>query len=295
MPVIPYKKTVEIDSYGYFAGLGESPTEQFTGWPTLAAKRTAQEAFKGAIVAADKAIYEAKSKMPGVFSTLAGMALPGGPLVAFLSSDVRDRISQTADDRAAQWELAKKTLWEVGNYGTVTVDGSTRAVTPDEMKKLLGIISANIVSMQQAVELANDTTVTALLASGVRDIVAGVIEMFNKAKNVAVSALNAILDTLKTGAGAVGFLGKNWPWLLLGGVGLFYVLPTLTKTARAYRSGGFESGSAALEEDIRTAREKAAAGARGAFSVGKKAAALYTGNPGLLMAGMKRRRTRRRR
>jgi hypothetical protein len=302
MPVIPYKKTVDIDTYGVFAGFGAAPvapTDQFTGWPSLEAKRAGQAEVKKAILAADKAIYGAYDKMPGIFSTLIGFSLPMGGVVAVLSSSVRDQIQQSANDQAAQWELAKKTLWEVANFGTITVDGQARSVTPDEMAKLVGIISKQIVNMQGALELANDTTVTALLKSAAADLISGIITVLNKAKDTVLEAINAILDIAKGGLGAAGFLGRNWPWLLLGGIGIFYVLPTLTKTARAYRGGGFDAGSAALEEDIRAAREKAAAGARsaasGAVSVGKKAAALYTGNPALLMAGMKRRRTRRRR
>jgi hypothetical protein len=163
------------------------------------------------------------------------------------------------------------------------------------MKKLIELTSNSVSRMQSRVELADRNTAAALLSTAVKDAVADVITAFKTAGDVVKAALDALAKTAKTGIGAVGFIGENWPWLLLGGAALFYVLPTLTKTTRAYRKGGFEAGSAALEEDLLAARQAAAEAAKKAAAAAKKAGMVYaTGNPAAAMAGMRKRRRRRR-
>ena len=100
MPVIPHKKTVDVDSYGFFAGFGANeivlPTDQFEGWPSLLAKRQSQSYMAQAIRAADTAIYGAKSQAPG--------------LAPFFAASEQENIRGAIDSLVAQWELMKVTL-----------------------------------------------------------------------------------------------------------------------------------------------------------------------------------------
>lgn len=300
MPVIPHKKTVDVDSYGFFAGFGANeivaPTDQFEGWPSLDAKRAAQAEIKKLILVADTAIYEAYNKMPGVFSTIGGMVIPGGPLVAFLSKDVRDRIKQGADDRAYLWEAGKKLFWEMANFGTITADGVTRSATPKEFEASVKLIGTQISGMKEVLELANNTTVTALLTTSVKDVVVGVLEVLNQAADLVKTTIAELLKIAKSNIEKASWFARNWLWVALGGIAVFYVLPSALKSIRAYRGGGFDAGSAALEEEIRGARQAASDAASKAAALARKAGTAYaTGNPATLMAGMKRRRARRRR
>jgi hypothetical protein len=292
---MPIVNTREGDPrWGYLQGLGAAaavpPTDQFAGWPSLEAKRAAQEEIKKSIRAADEAIYGAARNAPGIWEKLKGFVI--SPLTSFLSADTRNRVAMAVRDRVDQWELFKKTLWEAANHGTITADGVARSMTPDEAKRLLNVISRQIVLMQDAVELSNSVTVGALLQTAAKSTVEGILERFKKAGDTVNAALDAIMALLKGAAETVKKAGE-WleylPYILVGGIVLFYVVPTVLKARR--------EGSAGLEADLRAGRSRIESGARAAGSAavkaGKAGAAAYTGNPALLMSGSPRIRRRR--
>jgi hypothetical protein len=264
--------------WGYLDGLGAAdvpPTDQFVGWPDLAAKRTVQSEIRKSILAADEAIYGAAKNAPGIWEKLKGFVI--SPLTSFLSADTRNRVALAVRDRVDQWELFKKTLWEAANQGTITADGVTRSMTPDEAKRLLNLISRQIVLMQDAVELSNSVTVGALLQTAAKSTVEGILERFKKAGDTVNAALDAIMALLKGAAEIVKKAGE-WleylPYIVVGAI----VLPFAFRAFSSYKKGGATAAADYAAGAIEAGRGRAWEGAKAAGRGATKAVALL-GSP----------------
>ena len=262
--------------WGFLDGLGAvPPTDQFAGWPSLEAKRAAQEELKKSIRAADAAIYGAARNAPGIWEKLKGFVI--SPLTSFLSAENRDRVAEAIDSRVAQWELFKNTLWEAANQGTITADGVTRSLSPDEAKRLLTLISRQITLMQDAVGLSNSVTVGALLQTAAKGNVEGIIEKFNKAAETLKAALDALLAILK-GLSDAARKGGEWleylPYIVVAAI----VLPFAFRAFSSYKKGGVTAAADYAAGAIETGRGRAWEGTKSAGRGAVKAAALL-GSP----------------
>lgn len=290
MPVIPYKKTVDIDTYGVFAGLGEVPPAAGVR-KMLADPDTGQfsqskfDAFVKVLADTQKQAYTDYGR---IFSA-AEKAYNGWFTASTVKEQARRLLEEGLPATARFLGYADAALTRLVSDPSDSA-WDTPVLYTRTMNRYITEMG-NLRSDAQAMEAALDLSLyNALLYRA-----AELLKPFAKLGEEILKVPGAVGDTLEKG----NWLTKNWHWLLLGGVGVFYVLPAMLRTGRAYKSGGFEAGSQAFEESLRSGRETIASGARsaasGAVSVGKKAAALYTGNPALAVSGMKRRRTRRRR
>lgn len=280
MPIITEKYS--NPQWGFLNGLGAPipyKTAEEAGWPSVDALKQAQEELKKSIIAADKAIYTANNAMPGIWAAITSYISPGSVLIAFMSSSTRENIKRGAADQLYSWEQGKKLYWEAANHGTITANGVTRVMTPTEAANMVNLMSRQVVTFQEVVQLANDTTVDALYKTAAKSLVENVIAGFKAALDTLGLALEAINSLARGGATAVKWL----PWLIVGAI----VIPFGLRAFGAYKKGGVTAAadySAGAIESGRSAAANAAAAAA------KKAANMA--RPGLFGAPKRRRKSR---
>jgi hypothetical protein len=262
------------------------PSDQFTGWKSLDDKRKAQASFREAMLAADDAVQAAARDMPGVFDSLATLGFTPLWAVNLLARDTQARIKQQVGDVLAQWNLAMKSAYiPMSAQGVIGEGADLRSATPDDMKKLLNIMSRQVTTVQDAVQLSNETTNKHLLLTAVAKTVGEIIELFNKFFQASKNAAGAIADIAGTISGWL-------PVIVVAAI----VIPFGINAYLKYKEGGTDAALRYTSESIKSGREAAADAARKAAAAAKKAAAAYaSGGASLALQGNRRSRMARRR